>query len=427
MRPYRARDMTKFAAKIRRDYFDPSLDLRVQAFNLLAFAGIAAGVVTALSAVLTAAGMWNISFNLLGSLAGALMLCLARHTGRYRTCFLLTAVTVFLLLFPVQFFTAGGYRSGMPCFFVFAFVFTALMLEGAIRIIMIAAEFAVYAACCAAAYIQPGLVTPFPTERGYMLDVMTGLSVAGLMLVSVVTLYIRIYDDRQKQLEGIGRLKTELFSNVSHEMKTPLTVVSVHIQRAEALYEIERDSGAVKIRESFSIARDEIMRMSRLVDSALKLSSLRESPEGRDALDMAAILKNSAEVYRGLMKRNGNILTEAIPAELPSVIGNADEMAQVISNLLSNANAHTRGGEIRVSAEADNETLTVTIKDNGSGIAPGILARAFDRGVTDGGGSGFGLPICKKIIESHGGRIRIESVPGSGAKVIFSLPVYRGE
>jgi signal transduction histidine kinase len=260
-----------------------------------------------------------------------------------------------------------------------------------------------------------------------MLDVMTGLSVAGLMLVSVVTLYIRIYDDRQKRLEGIGRLKTELFSNVSHEMKTPLTVVSVHIQRAEALYELERDSGAGKIRESFSIARDEIMRMSRLVDSALKLSSLRESPEKMDALDMAAILKNSAEVYRGLMKSNGNILTEAIPAELPSVIGNADEMAQVISNLLSNANAHTRGGEIRVSAEADNETLTVTIKDNGSGIAPGILARAFDRGVTDGGGSGFGLPICKKIIESHGGRIAIESVPGSGAKVFFSLPVYWGE
>jgi signal transduction histidine kinase len=298
------------------------------------------------------------------------------------------------------------------------------MLEGPVRAAMITAEFSLYAACCAAAYINPGLVTPFPAERGYMLDVITGVTVAGLMLVSVVMLYIRIYDDRQKRLEETGRLKTELFSNVSHEMKTPLTVVSVHIQRAEALYELERDGGEGKIRESFAIAKDEIMRMSRLVDSSLKLSSLRESSEGRDALDMAAIIRNSAEVYRGMMKNNGNTLTEAVPAELPSVIGNADEMAQVISNLLANANAHTRGGEIRVSADADGETLTVTIKDLGSGIDPGILARVFSRGVTDGGGSGFGLPICKQIVESHGGDIAIESELGNGTKVIFTLPVY---
>jgi signal transduction histidine kinase len=355
------------------------------------------------------------------------MLYIARRTGCYRACFLITVILVFLLLFPFLFFTAGGYRSGMPCFFVFAFVFTALMLEGPVRIIMITSEFALYAICCAAAYINPGLVRPFPTELGYVLDVMTGVSVAGLMLLSAVMLYIRIYDDRQKRLEEAGRLKTELFSNVSHEMKTPLTVVSVHIQRAEALYGLGRDDDAEKIRESFEIALDEIMRMSRLVDSSLRLSSLRESSgqdSGRGALDMAAILTNSAEVYRGMMKNNGNTLTEAVPAEMPHVIGNADEISQVISNLLSNANAHTRDGEIRVSAEADNETLTVTIKDSGLGIGPGILARVFDRGVTDGGGSGFGLPICRQIVESHGGEIAIESEPGMGTKVSFSLPVY---
>jgi signal transduction histidine kinase len=276
-------------------------------------------------------------------------------------------------------------------------------------------------------------VTSFSTERGYALDVMTGVSVAGLALVAVVELYIRVYDNRQKRLEELDRRRTELFANVSHEMKTPLTVVSVHIQRAEALFGLARGGSTLnaetrgKIRESFTLARDEIMRMSRLVDSALKLSSLRDGGGRRGPLDMGAILRASAELYRGLIESGGNVLTEDIPDGLPPVFGSADEMAQVISNLLSNANSHTRGGEIRVSAASEGAALAVTVWDNGAGISPDILPRAFDRGVTDGGGNGLGLSICRQIVASHGGEIAIDGEPGRGARVRFTLPLYSGE
>jgi uncharacterized membrane protein len=119
------------------------------------------------------------------------------------------AVTLtFLIIFPLLFFSAGAYRSGMPCFFVFAFMFTAIMLEGKPRIAFLVAEFALYACCFLAAYYFPDIVIWFPTEAYAMSDTLAGIIIVGAVLVVVVLLYIRIYDIRQKQLESLDKLKT---------------------------------------------------------------------------------------------------------------------------------------------------------------------------------------------------------------------------
>jgi signal transduction histidine kinase len=137
------------------------------------------------------------------------------------------------------------------------------------------------------------------------------------------------------------------------------------------------------------------------------------------------LLTNSAEAYRTLLEKRGNKLNLAIADDMGSVYGNADQLIQVMVNLLSNANRHTKDGVIAVEAEPEGGCIKVAVTDNGSGISPDILPRVFERGVTGTESSGLGLEICKKIIESHGGTIAAESEPGKGTTISFALPVYR--
>jgi len=93
----------------------------------------------------------------------------------------------------------------------------------------------------------------------------------------------------------------------------------------------------------------------------------------------------------------------------------------LLSNLLSNANRHTKNGEISICAAQADEVVTVSVRDTGEGIKPMYLPRIFERGVTTYG-TGYGLPICKNIVEAHNGTISIESVSGKGTAVTFALP-----
>ncbi|MDR0434920.1 MAG: hypothetical protein LBH21_07720, partial [Gracilibacteraceae bacterium] len=214
-------------------YFDASLPLEVQTFHLLGMAGIAAGLGVALVSLFSHPGIVNFFINLIISALAFALLRRTRQTGNYRLGFRIVVISVFLLAFPFLFFTAGGYRSGMPCFFVFALIFTALMLHGRERVLALAALFAVYAACCVVAYLCPQSVVPFATELGYLADVLTGIVIAGGLLLLVVVLYIHIYNRHRDQLTALDRAKTEFYQNMNHDMRTPLTVISTFVGNAD--------------------------------------------------------------------------------------------------------------------------------------------------------------------------------------------------
>jgi signal transduction histidine kinase len=98
-------------------------------------------------------------------------------------------------------------------------------------------------------------------------------------------------------------------------------------------------------------------------------------------------------------------------------------LVQVIYNIMGNAAKHTRNGEIAVSLKQAAGGLETTIRDTGEGIAPEILPHVWERGVTRDG-TGYGLSICKAFVEElHGGHIGIESEPGKGTAVTFTLPL----
>jgi len=169
------------------------------------------------------------------------------------------------------------------------------------------------------------------------------------------------------------------------------------------------------------------MRTARITDNALRLSSMQErTPKGGQEmkpLDMAALLSTCAEAYRILLEKRGNRLVVNIADRLPPVSGSADALIQVMVNLLSNANTHTKDGEIIVAAEADKKFIRVSVTDSGSGISPELLPVVFDRQISGGGSTGIGLAICKEIIASHNGKIKIVSEVGKGTTVAFRIPV----
>lgn len=143
----------------------------------------------------------------------------------------------------------------------------------------------------------------------------------------------------------------------------------------------------------------------------------------RNSLALDSLLSETARIYQTLFARKNNTLTATSQADLPCVEGNADQLIQVLINLLSNANRRTHDGAVVLRAEAAANRVKVSVTDNGEGVASTLLPHVFERyshGKT--GGSGLGLSICKSIIEEHGGKIGIESKEGKGTTVWFTLP-----
>jgi signal transduction histidine kinase len=226
-------------------------------------------------------------------------------------------------------------------------------------------------------------------------------------------------------LDDLSRSKSEFLTAMSHEIKTPLTVISVHVQQANKLFETYEYSGGSnieKIRHSLTRAQEEIMRTARMTENALRFASMQESNPQMKQLDIAAVLVTTAEAYRVLLEKRGNQLVVNVADSLPLVYSSGDLLMQVIVNLLSNANAHTNDGEITLTALPENEFVKVIVADNGSGIPAELLPHVFERKISGTDGTGVGLAICKEIIISHGGTIKIESSPGEGTRVVFRIP-----
>jgi signal transduction histidine kinase len=137
-----------------------------------------------------------------------------------------------------------------------------------------------------------------------------------------------------------------------------------------------------------------------------------------------------------MQKYRIQIVTQFEPAPLALACGN--EIQQVLLNLLTNARqAMSRGGQIliRIAPDLANNTVDLTVRDNGSGIPPEVLPRIFDRyfstkqgpDESGKGGTGVGLAMCREIMESHQGKIRVESTIGVGTAFTLKLPVAKAE
>ena len=222
-------------------------------------------------------------------------------------------------------------------------------------------------------------------------------------------------------LDRLNRMKTEFFQDMSHDFKTPLTVISTSVLNAVDMLDFEMDKD--EMRESLNLAQSEIMRMSRLVEGALKQAALQGSQHGAGPIDIAPILRKVSGTYHAFLERHGNKLIVSVPGTLPHVYGSVDMLLNVLANLISNANRYTRNGEIEMSADVEDPFVCITVRDTGTGVKPEIMANIFTRGTSENG-SGLGLTISKTAIETYGGTITIDSEEDVGTTVKFTMPIY---
>jgi signal transduction histidine kinase len=235
-------------------------------------------------------------------------------------------------------------------------------------------------------------------------------------------------DTEKAALENLSRMKTEFLQDIKHEVRTPLHVISLG---TDFINHCLDDGNMIDdARNALSTIQNEAMRLGRMVNGMVELADMSGSPANRTKVDFSAVLSHVAETARLQTEKKQNTLRVEIAPDLPCVYGEAGQLERVPANLIENANNctnRTGGGEIILKAYKDKNYITVHISDTGEGITPELLPDIFKRGVSGKGGKGYGLSICKTIIDAHGGNITIESEPNKGTDVTFTIPVYGGQ
>ncbi len=224
-----------------------------------------------------------------------------------------------------------------------------------------------------------------------------------------------------KLYEKLNRLKTIFLQDISHEMKTPLTVISTGVDYAMIAGDPTDES-----KEALLIVREEAARLARMISAMVDMASTVMG-ENRKRLNLATLLHKGLASINIIVKGTNTVLAHKIPNSLPHVYVDADNFMHVITNILSNAVRHTPQGEISVVATYDSQFITVTIRDTGEGIAEDLLPDVTKRGVSGHGGMGIGLYLSKMVVDSHGGNLSIESVQNEGTVVTFTVPIYGGQ
>lgn len=232
-----------------------------------------------------------------------------------------------------------------------------------------------------------------------------------------------------QRLEELTQMKSNILAVVSHDLRTPLTSILLYAQMLSE----EMDTLATEDRTSFlGIITEECNRLSRLVDDLLEVQRL-ESGRVRMNIqprDIAATIRACLRVFEALAESKSITLTVNCPATLPRVEADSDKIAQVISNLVSNAIKYTQqGGEVEVDVEPRGNEIVICVADNGPGIPRDKWDQIFDRfrqladpDVTDVQGFGLGLHIVKKIIEAHDGKVWVDSEVGLGSAFYVAIP-----
>jgi two-component system sensor histidine kinase KdpD len=222
------------------------------------------------------------------------------------------------------------------------------------------------------------------------------------------------------------RMRSSLLSSVSHDLRTPLAVIT---GATSSLVEGASTLDTVTRVELAQTAYDEANRLNRLVGNLLDMTKLESG-----ALRVRKEWQPLEEVVGAALTRLDDRLrsrpvTTGLPVDAALVPLDSVLIEQVLINLLENALKYTPpGSPIEIIASSAPDSVTVTVADRGPGIPPGDERRIFDKfyrahSEGDGGGVGLGLTICRGIVEAHGGRIWAENRPGGGAAFHFTLPV----
>ncbi len=243
----------------------------------------------------------------------------------------------------------------------------------------------------------------------------------------------RAFNRMVSKVRASQQSQRDFIANVSHELKTPLTSIAGF---AQAIID-GTASDPEEQRRAAQIIHQESQRLRRMVDQLLSLARFDAGQVELDwqKLDLSDLLRSSVERMAPTARAAGVELRLDL-GPLPPISADADRLSRVVVNLVDNAIKHTQdGGWVEVAAAANDQWITVSVRDNGAGLSADQIDRIFERfyqvdTARSGGdeiGAGLGLAISQEIIRAHNGTISAESEPGIGSRFYFKLPVSQSE
>jgi heavy metal sensor kinase len=225
------------------------------------------------------------------------------------------------------------------------------------------------------------------------------------------------------RLEAAFAQQQQFTSDAAHELRTPVSVMLTQTQTA-----LSRERSGAEYRETLEACQRASQRMRKLIESLLELARLDAGQEQMKRLkfDLSQTAWDCVELVRPLAAQRG----VKIHCDLPAVdgYGDAERLAQVITNLLANAVQYNQAnGEVRISAKLQGSMILLAVSDTGPGISSEDLPHVFERFYRadqsrSSGQTGLGLAISKAIVEAHGGTIEVLNQPGAGTTFTVVLP-----
>ncbi|AGB39081.1 PAS domain-containing sensor histidine kinase [Natronococcus occultus] len=235
--------------------------------------------------------------------------------------------------------------------------------------------------------------------------------------------YERRLNEAVRDLEASNERLEQFAYAASHDLQEPLRMVSSYLELLEDRYGDRLDEDA---EEFLAYAVDGAERMREMIDGLLAYSRIDSQGDPFEPVALEDVLDDVLTDLQVMIERHdAEITTEP----LPTIQGDSSQLRQLFQNLLSNAIEYS-GDEpprIHVSAERDGDRWRLSVRDEGIGLDPEAADRIFQvfqrlHGTDEYDGTGIGLAICRRIVERHGGEIRVDSEPGDGATFTFTLP-----
>lgn len=235
------------------------------------------------------------------------------------------------------------------------------------------------------------------------------------------------------KLTELNRMKNDFISNVSHELRTPLAhmVGYIDLLAAEALGPLSDEQ-----RSALSVLEKSYRRLNSLIDNLLFLSF-----DTTESLHLEPGPVQLQEFFPHLIAQSKSkpgadhvTISEELPADLPAVHADVNKIEWAVSQLIDNAiKFNHQGGRVHLSAVQEGRRVQIAVADTGVGIPTEKLEEIFEpfhqidtSSTRRVGGAGIGLTLTKRIVEAHGSKLNVESLPGKGSRFSFSLPVSQG-
>lgn len=235
------------------------------------------------------------------------------------------------------------------------------------------------------------------------------------------------------ELEHLDERRRKFVSDASHELKTPMATIKLLCDSIVSTENPDMDM----VREFLNDLSDEIDRLTRLIESLLTLTKLDSSETVLKPVlvDFGVLLKKAEKNLSAFAaKKNITLFTEILTDDMPPIMIDYDKIWEAVYNIIDNAIKYSKvGGNVKISAMAKTDILTVEIADTGDGIPDEYKERIFERfyrlddsRARETGGTGLGLAIAKESVEMHGGNIKVLDNEGGGSTFVISLP-YKEE